>query len=63
MSLIDGRPREATVRAVTTLRTFALAPWEFHPLLEAEPTVALELLPGLAETIRDLQRTSTSACC
>ncbi len=63
VSLIDGLPREATVRAVTELRTFALAPWQFRPLLKAEPTIALELLAGLAEMIRELQRGSVVACC
>src|SRR3990170_1477867 len=34
MSLLDGGPRSATVRASTPLRTLALTSWAFLPLLE-----------------------------
>jgi len=53
ISLIDGEPRSATVRAgAEGLQTFALSAWEFRPLLEENPTVAVELLKTLSARLR-----------
>jgi CRP-like cAMP-binding protein len=53
ISLIDGLPRSATVRAGDGgLQTFALSAWEFRPLLEENPTVAYALLKGLCARLR-----------
>jgi CRP-like cAMP-binding protein len=52
ISLIDGLPRTATVRAATDLVTAVLAPWEFGPLLHEQPEIALGLLRGLCARLR-----------
>ena len=53
ISLIDGEPRSATVRAGTDgLQTFALSAWEFRPLLEENPSVAFQLLKTLSARLR-----------
>lgn len=53
ISLIDGEPRSATVRAgAEGLQTFAISAWEFRPLLEENPTVAVALLKTLATRLR-----------
>jgi CRP-like cAMP-binding protein len=52
ISLIDGLPRTATVRAVSDLRTAVLAPWDFMPLLNEHPKMAIGLLRGLCARLR-----------
>lgn len=55
ISLIDGQPRSATVRAETPLRTASVTPWDFAPLLQEEPTFALALLRGLCQRLRETE--------
>jgi CRP-like cAMP-binding protein len=55
ISLVDGLPRSASVEAGPGLRTFALSAWEFRPLLEEEPHLALELLAGLCARLREAE--------
>lgn len=57
ISLIDGKPRSATVTASgeQPLRTFAIESASFRHLLETEPTVALPLLMKLCERVRALE--------
>lgn len=63
VSMIDGKPRSATVRAGADgpLRTIAITPWVFRPLLKEQPSIAQELMPALchllrsAETVRGAQ--------
>lgn len=52
VSLIDGLPRTATVRADTDLRTAVLAPWDFTPVLTEHPEMTLVLLRGLCARLR-----------
>jgi len=53
ISLLDGLPRSATVRAGEQgLRTFALTSWEFLPILDENPSVARGLLKVLCARIR-----------
>lgn len=52
MSLIDGGPRSATVRAKTPVVTWALTSWEFRPLLENNPSIAMKLLEELSRRLR-----------
>ncbi|MDH4111315.1 MAG: cyclic nucleotide-binding domain-containing protein [Actinomycetota bacterium] len=54
MSLIDGKPRSASVTAVTDLRTLAIPAWNFSRLLDDNPEVVRALLVALSERIRDL---------
>jgi CRP-like cAMP-binding protein len=59
ISLIDGKPRTATVRAGGDgLRTFAITAWEFQALLREQPQIARALLVTLCARIRDTQAAS-----
>lgn len=56
ISLIDGKPRTATVRAGGDgLRTFAVTAWDFQALLKEQPQVARALLVTLCARIRDAE--------
>jgi CRP/FNR family transcriptional regulator, cyclic AMP receptor protein len=56
VSLIDGGPRSAGVTVGTDgLETFALASWDFKPILESQPEVAHALLLGLCSRLRDAE--------
>ncbi len=48
MSLIDGSPRSATVRAITTLKLIVLKREDFKKLNEEEPAIANKILMGIA---------------
>jgi CRP/FNR family transcriptional regulator, cyclic AMP receptor protein len=52
ISMIDGKPRSATVRPDGTVRTLSLAAWNFGPLLDAHPSMARKLLLGLCGHLR-----------
>ena len=48
MSLIDGSPRSATVRAMSPLRLIVLKREDFNKLNEEEPAIANRVLMGIA---------------
>ncbi len=52
VSLLDGKPRSATVRADGELRTFSIVAWDFAPLLDEHPQLARKLLTGLCAQLR-----------
>jgi len=52
ISLIDGKPRSATVRAETPLTTISLASWSFLPILDDQPEVSKALLRVLCARVR-----------
>ena len=52
ISLIDGKPRSATVRAETPLTTISLASWSFLPILDDQPEVSKQLLKVLCARVR-----------
>ena len=55
ISLLDGLPRSATVRAGDAgMTTFALTSWEFLPILDENPSVARGLLKVLCARIRSI---------
>ena len=58
MSLIDGRPRSATVRASAPLKLIVLKREDFTKLNKTEPTVANKVLMGitslLSQNLRDI---------
>ena len=56
VSLIDGKPRSATVRAATPMRTAFLAPSVFKQALDSEPTIARDLLPLLCQYLREAEQ-------
>jgi CRP/FNR family cyclic AMP-dependent transcriptional regulator len=56
MSLLDGGPRSATVRAETTVRTLGLTSWAFLPLLDEHPSMARKLLLEMSRRLRNLEK-------
>ncbi len=52
ISLIDGKPRSATVTAKGDLSTISLVSWDFTPLLEKEAEVSKGLLMVLCARLR-----------
>jgi CRP-like cAMP-binding protein len=55
MSLIDGKPRSASVVAVGELRTLAIPAWNFNHLLDEHPAMMRALLVALCERIRSMR--------
>jgi CRP-like cAMP-binding protein len=53
VALLTDRPRTARVRAKTDARCWALARKDFARLLEDRPTIAVRMLPVLAEKLAD----------
>jgi CRP-like cAMP-binding protein len=58
MSLIDGKPRSATVTVIEPTTTFSITSWEFHPLLD-DAGFTKGLLAELAARIRASERSPT----
>lgn len=52
VSLIDGKPRSATVVATSPLTTVSLASWDFRPILKSDPGVAVGLLAVMCDRLR-----------
>jgi CRP/FNR family transcriptional regulator, cyclic AMP receptor protein len=55
MSLIDGRPRSASVIARDGLRTLVVAQWNFDALTRDQPEMLHSMLVELCERLRRLQ--------
>lgn len=56
ISILDGKPRTATVRARSDgLRTFVITASEFRQLLDERPQVARALLVTLCRRLRDAE--------
>ena len=55
ISLLDGKPRSATIRSDTVVRTLSLPAWNFGPLLDAHPSMARKLLLGLCQHLRAME--------
>jgi CRP-like cAMP-binding protein len=53
IALLTDRPRTARVRATTGVRCWALARKDFARLLEDHPTIAVRMLPALAEKLAE----------
>jgi CRP/FNR family cyclic AMP-dependent transcriptional regulator len=52
ISLIDGKPRSATVTAETPLTTVSLVTWVFNPILDEVPEVSKALLKVMCARLR-----------
>ena len=52
MSLLDGEPRSATVRAETDVLTLAISAWDFSSLIEKYPTIARKMLVEMSRRLR-----------
>jgi CRP/FNR family transcriptional regulator, cyclic AMP receptor protein len=55
MSLLDGKPRSATVVAVTDLRTLAIPSWNFNQLLDKYPELMRSMLVELCARLRHVE--------
>ncbi len=55
MSLIDGKPRSASVVAKGELRTLAIPAWNFNHLLDENPDMMRAMLVAMSERIRRLR--------
>jgi CRP-like cAMP-binding protein len=55
ISLIDGKPRTATIRTDTAVRTLSVPAWGFGSLLDAHPSMARKLLLGLCQHLRAME--------
>ena len=55
ISLIDGKPRSASIRPEGAVTTLSLTAWNFQPLLEKHPQLNHELLMGLCAHVRDAE--------
>lgn len=58
ISVIDGRPRSASVEAIEGLSTFAIAPAVVNGLIEDNPAFARRLLIMLCSRLREAERRS-----
>ena len=58
MSLIDRKPRSATVRATSDMVCRGMTAWEFRPLTEENPALAWSLLETLVARVRDTEARS-----
>ena len=54
LSVLDGRPRVAQVVASEPTMCLGLASWDFETVIRDQPSVALAIMRGLAERLRDL---------
>jgi CRP/FNR family cyclic AMP-dependent transcriptional regulator len=54
IALLDGGPRSATVTAVTVVRTFSLASWNFRPFL-ADESVMQAVIQLLCKRLRSAE--------
>jgi CRP/FNR family transcriptional regulator, cyclic AMP receptor protein len=57
MSLLDGEPRSATVRAETDMRLLVILRRNFQSLLTQVPDITRAILIVLSRRLRDLERT------
>jgi len=60
MSLLDGLPRSATVKAEEPTTTFALTSWQFLPLLGEYPSISRALLVELCARLRRVEHDPVS---
>src|SRR3954454_12887238 len=56
ISLIDGKPRSATVTAKSDLTTASIVSWEFEPLLIEEPQITKALLLVMCGRLRAAEK-------
>ena len=52
ISMIDGKPRSATVHATSPVTTISLASWAFYPILDEHAEVGKQLLKVMCARLR-----------
>ena len=52
MALLDGKPRTATVRAISAMEVLVQDQREFHTMLQQSPTVACNITRTLSRRLR-----------
>ena len=55
MSLIDGKPRSATVTATTELKSLVIPSWSFNQMLDSHPEMMRALLVELCRRLRKIE--------
>lgn len=60
LSLLDGEPRSATVKALTDLEVLEISADDLRRLLRKAPSVTRKLLEALAERLRQADRLPTA---
>ena len=53
MALLDGVPRNATVKAVADVECLVLSRWDFVAELRTNPHIAVAMLPILSQRLRE----------
>jgi CRP/FNR family transcriptional regulator, cyclic AMP receptor protein len=59
--LDDGGRRSATVVAESPLRVYGLTAWQFTPLLEEHPSIAVKIAKMLARRLREAEERAAAA--
>ena len=59
--LDDAGRRSATVIAEAPLRVYGLTAWQFTPLLEQHPSIAIKIAKMLAKRLRDAEERAAAA--
>jgi CRP-like cAMP-binding protein len=60
LSLLDGAPRAATVKALDELVAVRISRADLMRLLDEEPTISLGLLRGVVALLRDIERSQAN---
>ncbi len=55
MSVLDGKPRSATVIATSDLETLGLSSWNMRALLREEPEIAMSVINELVRRLRGVE--------
>lgn len=55
LSLIDRKPRSATVRTTSEVTAYAIVAWDFTPLLDEEPELTKALLLAMCDRLRSAE--------
>ena len=56
MSFLDGRPRSATIVAVSDLETYVIDKFDFETLVDGNPRIIYKLLRNIVFTIHSIVR-------
>jgi CRP/FNR family transcriptional regulator, cyclic AMP receptor protein len=59
IALITESDRTATITAETDVRCYGMTMWDFRPLVEANASIAWEMLQSLAQKLREAERAQT----